>query len=421
METPKQLRYAAVDWGNASHAVCVIDEQGKEVDAFETSHTPEGLIEMVERLRRCGPIFGVAVETTRNLVVQKLLDASMTVYPVNPKLSHAWREGWKVSSPKSDRTDAWVLAEGLRQNHTRLRAFLPDDPRTRELKMLCADECELIGQRTALVNRLQAALREYYPHALGWFEDWTAPTAWDFVLTFSTPEALAGASRKKLFGFLKAHRIGLRAVWQERVEGRSKGCDWPGDPATTAAKSVLAVTLARSLRTLQASLEEYRRRIEALYGEHPDHGIFDSLPGAGPKIGPRLLGHFGTDRARFDSAESLEQLSGAAPVTQRSGRSKNVRMRHCCQRNFRNTLHQWTFLTLERSVWARAYYDSARRAGQSHALALRNLARKWLSILYRMWRDRQPYNEQRYLAALARHGSPLLRQIPNLQLFTTGG
>ncbi len=158
MESVKAIRWAGVDWGNTSHAVCVLDEQGKEADAFETPHTAAGLTELIERLRRAGEIAGVAVETTRSLMVQKLLDAGLTVYPVNPKLSHAWREGWKVAAPKSDLSDAFVLANGLRQNQARLRPFKPDDPRLRELKILCADECSLIGQRTALVNQAHSTL-----------------------------------------------------------------------------------------------------------------------------------------------------------------------------------------------------------------------------------------------------------------------
>jgi transposase len=421
MESARETHWVGVDWGDAAHAVCVLNEQGKEAAAFEVPHTPEGLQELVERLRRVGEIAGVAVETTRSLMVQKLLDAGLAVYPVNPKLSHAWRAGWKVAEPKSDPSDAWMLAEGLRQHHARLRSFKPDDDLTRELRLLCEDECELIRQRTALVCQLQAALKAYYPQAIEWFDDWTVPSAWDFVLTFPTPEALRNASRKRRFGFLKTHHIGLSPIWQERVERSVSGPAWPSDAATTAAKSVLAVALAKSLRTLQASLADYRARIEKLYGDHPDSSLFDSLPGAGPKLAPRLLSHFGSDRARFDSPDALEQLSGVSPVTVRSGRSRTIQMRRQCQKAFRNTLHMWAFLTVRESEWAGAFYRRARRAGQGHALALRNLARKWLGILYRMWRDRKPYDEGRYLTSLIRHGSPLVLEIRNLQPSNTGG
>ena len=108
-------------------------------------------------------------------------------------------------------------------------------------------------------------------------------------------------------------------------------------------------------------------------------------------------------------------------MTAQSGRSKNIRIRHQCQKDFRNALHLWTFQTTKYSEWARAFYAHARKAGQGHALALRNLGRKWLRILYRMWRERKLYEEGRYLAALIRHGSSLVKEIQQLQPLTTGG
>jgi hypothetical protein len=44
------------------------------------------------------------------------------------------------------------------------------------------------------------------------------------------------------------------------------------------------------LRVLQSQIDSYRAQIEKLFAQHPDHDLFGSLPGAGPKIAPRLLG-----------------------------------------------------------------------------------------------------------------------------------
>ena len=40
---------------------------------------------------------------------------------------------------------------------------------------------------------------------------------------------------------------------------------------------------------------------------------------------------------------------------------------------------------------------------------IRALAFKWIRILFRCWVDRTPYNESRYLAALQKRQSPLLK------------
>ena len=46
------------------------------------------------------------------------------------------------------------------------KALAKEDPWVAELRLLCRDEVALIQKRTALINQLQSALREYYPAAL---------------------------------------------------------------------------------------------------------------------------------------------------------------------------------------------------------------------------------------------------------------
>lgn len=406
--------WAGVDWADKRHAVCVVDEGGEVALSFSIPHTEEGLDEMVARLKGLPDVVGVAVETRRHLLVQKLLETGFTVYPINPKLSHAWRRGESVSEAKSDPVDAWILADGLRQRHVRLRSLALDDSRTRALALLCADENRLIAERTAIVNRLRATLKEYYPTALRWFSVWTSPSAWDFILTFPTPEALRQASKKRLMGFLKTHQIGLTPLWTKRVDELSNPT-WQGDPATVDAKSLMAVSLAKQLRTLEANLDEYRRRIEELFAEHPDSDIFSSLPGAGPKLAPRLLSHFGSQtRDQHKSAQSLQQLSGVVTVTEKSGNLCVHHLRRACQKDFRNTMHQFAQQSIGRSLWANAFYNEAKGKGQSHALAVRNLGAKWIKIIYRMWQEHETYDEQLYIASLVSRNSslvPLLKRM----------
>ena len=47
--------------------------------------------------------------------------------------------------------------------------------------------------------------------------------------------------------------------------------------------------------------------------------MFGSLPGAGPKIAPRMMSEIGSDRALYADAQSLQCLAGTAPVSYQSG------------------------------------------------------------------------------------------------------
>ena len=68
--------------------------------------------------------------------------------------------------------------------------------------------------------------------------------------------------------------------------------------------------------------------------------------------------------------------------------------------------HEWAGHSLAKCTWAQAYYREQIREGKGHHAAVRALAFKWQRILFRCWQDGQPYDEQKYLAALRWRGSP---------------
>lgn len=192
---------------------------------------------------------------------------------------------------------------------------------------------------------------------------------------------------------------------QQRLATLEQADALAGSPAVTAAKSRLAVTLARQLLLLDEQLGAQRRAIEERFEQHADHAIFASLPAAGLKLAPRLLSEFGSDRARFDSVEALQCHGGSAPVSFQSGQIHRVRFRRACNRFLRAALHLWANLSRRQSPWAAAYYKEKRAKGMSHACALRCLAQRWLKILWRMWPRRTPYDESLHLANQRQHGS----------------
>jgi hypothetical protein len=85
-----------------------------------------------------------------------------------------------------------------------------------ELRLLCRDEVALIEERTALINQLQSALREYYPAALEAFEDCSMPSAWAFLEAFPTPQALASAGKRKWEKFLHTERLARPQTYEKR-------------------------------------------------------------------------------------------------------------------------------------------------------------------------------------------------------------
>ena len=164
---------------------------------------------------------------------------------------------------------------------------------------------------------------------------------------------------------------------------------------------------AQLLRTLFEGIANLDRKIEEAASAHPDFFIFKSLPGAGSALAPPLLAALGSQRDRYGSAEEVQKHSGIAPVMEKSGKKKWVHFRRACPKFLRQSFHEWAGHSIAQSTWARAYYQQQRGRGKDHHAAVRALAFKWIRILFRCWQDRVAYDENKYLAALAKRGSPL--------------
>jgi transposase len=400
----ERAAFVGFDWASDHHDVVLVNQAGKIVEDFRFDDTAEGWQLLKKKLSK-HPHVAVAIETSSGATVERLLEGGYAVYPVNPKAAKRYRERKAPSGTKTDRLDAWSLADALRLDGHTWRVLKPDDPLTVELRLLCRDEIALIQQRTALVCQLKAALGEYYPAALEAFDDWSLPFTWAFIEAFPTPTALAAAGKRKWENFLHTHKLYRPQTYLKRLRLFAQAKDFCGSPAMTNAKSMLAVAVAGQLRVLQRHLDKFRERIQKLFAQHPDHDVFGSLPGAAGKLAPRLLAEIGDDRERFDSPEALQCHTGTAPVSYQSGQLKKVRFRRACHKVLRHTVHLWSNLSRRTCPWADAYYHKKREEGQSHACALRCLGQRWLKILWKMWQTRQRYDPELHQRNQLKHGS----------------
>jgi transposase len=400
----KHTHFAALDWASDHHDVVVVDRSGALVAEFRFAHTADGWAEFTQKMQ---PFAGcpLALETSSGPAVDQLLQRGWTLYPVNPKAAERYRERKAPSGTKTDRHDAWSLADALRTDGHGWRLLRAQDEATATLRALCRDEMSLIEQRTALVNQLQAALYEYYPAALQAFDDWTMPCAWALVQQFPTPVALQNAGKRRWEKFLHTHRLWRRDTAPARLELFAHAHALPASAPICTAKSLLATSLVKVLQALQSQLDEYRRRITEVFTQHPDHEIFGSLPGAGEKLAPRLLGELGAVREIYPDADALCCQAGVSPVSFQSGKIDKARIRWACDVTLRHTVHLWADCSRKKSPWARAYYARKREQGQDHASALRCLGKRWLKILWRLWTDRQTYDEARHQQDQKQHGS----------------
>jgi transposase len=405
--------FGAVDWASEKHCVIVVDPAGKVIEEFPIEHSALGWKKFREKLQPYGSI-PFAIETRQGAVVEQLLEAAMVVYPLNPRSAQAYRQRKAPSGVKDDQLDAWSFADALRVDGHGWKALRPEEPLIKELRLLCRDEVTLIEQRRAFVQQLRQALAEYYPAALEAFEDWTSVSAWMFLQRFPTPGALAQAGKRQWQKFLHSRRLWGSDQGPRRMEIFAHASEFAGTQPTVNAKSLLALSLVQMLFSVEKQLALYRQRIEELFARHPDHDLDGSLPGAGPKLAPRLLSEIGDDRQRFDGdAQALQCLGGTAPVTKRSGKYRHVPQRWACDKHLRHAIYLFAEQSLSRCVWAELYYRHHRQNDRSHADAIRRLGHRWLKIMHKMWLDRTPYNAELHHHNQLQHGSWIFQLKPS--------
>jgi transposase len=332
----------------------------------------------------------------------------LTLYPVNPRTLSKFREAFSPSRHKDDPVDAEYLAELLLHHRERLRAWSPDDERTRTLRLLVEHRRRLVGDRTRISNRLSSLLKCYFPQVLEWFPDLRTELVCDFLLRWPSLDALKRVRRETLLKFFRAHYSVRRETLERRLAAIKAAVPLTTDAAVLRSSAAMAKALASQMKATLAAVHEFDREIEELCATREDYQLFESLPGAGAVYASRLAAAPGSDRGRWQSADELACLAGVAPVIERSGQSCWVRWRYFCPKFLRQTFHEYAGESIRHSFWARAYYESQRAKGKRHHAAVRALSFKWVRIIFRCWQTKTVYDEVKYLENLRRKGSPLL-------------
>ncbi len=423
MTTENKDRYAGYvgfDWADQKHVIKVMGADSNEVESEELEQRPEKLAEWAGKMRerfRGGKI-AIAIEQTRGSVVYHLMQYDfIELFPINPKTLAKYREAFNVNKASCDATDAELLLELLRLHRARLRRWVPDDKQTRLLRMLVEKRRYFVDAVTEQTNRLTSLLKNYYPQALELAGCLNTKKACDFLTTWPTLELLKSAESKQLREFYQKHGSAGKAAIEKRFKLISEAQPLTNDEAVIEMSVMMVKAIVRQLRALNESLREFDERIAELFAKHACGPIFNSLPGAGKVLAPRLTAAFGIKKDRYCSASEVQQLSGIAPVIEQSGKTKWVHRRYGSPKFLKQTFHEFAAQSIHWSVWAKAYYDQKRGRGMRHHAAVRALAFKWIRILFRCWKNNQPYDEQIYLDALARRGSPLavrLKEQPEL-------
>lgn len=423
--------FAAIDWADQKHFWRLVPAGSppSEGELGELENTPEAVEQWAMALERRfgGQPIAVCLEQMRGGLVYMLTKyAHLVLFPVPPTTAARYRQTFCTSGAKDDPSDTASLLDLLLRHPQELSPLQPDTTETRLLHFLVERRRQLVDEKTRHNNRLVDCLKLYFPQVVHWFNDVSTPVVGALLERWSSLQDLQRAHPGTLRKFFNEQHCRGQEKIQQRITAIYQAIPATQDVAVLEAGAITARGLVATLATLRSNIEELDRRIAQLVASHPEAPLFDSLPGAGAALVPRLIVAFGTRRERFDNAYQMQCYSGVAPVKQASGRTQRVLFRFACPKFLRQTFQEFASHSIGQSEWARAYYQLQRDRHKSHHAAVRALAFKWIRIIFRCWKERKPYDEQEYLESSRRRGSLLGRTLaaatnPKRQANTASG
>jgi transposase len=321
-----------------THTFVAVDQVGRELGTKTFEATTDGHQAAVMWAReRFGPGLRWAVEDCRHLsarLERDLLGAGQAVVRVPPKMMAEQRRTARTRG-KSDPIDAAAVARAALREPG-LPAACHDEA-SRELKLLVDRREDLLGQRTATINRLRWRVHELEP-------SW-APQ----------PKSLARARHQRLLA--------------ARLEGL------PGVVAELARDELADVT------ELTGRVNDLEKRISALAAQAAPALL--AMPGVGALTAAKIVGE-AAGVSRFKSEAAFARHAGIAPIPVWSGATNGrVRLTRSGNRQLNAAIHRIAVTQIRLGGPGKAYYDKKKAEGKTTAEALRCLKRRIARTVYK--------------------------------------
>jgi len=388
-----------IDNAILSHSVSIIDETRKIINSFEIENTLAGFKVLGNSLIKY-PGASIGFEISQGPLVDYLRTLQLPLYSLNPLKVKRHKESFVVSGNKTDRIDAFAIADYVRSHEKDLRPMIFNSADIETLKYLNIAHERLTREHTRNTNRLLAIFRQYFPLYAGLFSNSAPKTLLNMVISYPIWSKLRDETSENIEKFLKQNKY-YNSKYIQRILQKIDMYTHCVSPEVENAIQYEAVAIAELLLGLKSNLEKLRKEMVRITSTHPMGEVFKSLPGAGDILSAKLLGHFGDNKTRFNTAGEVGASFGTAPINYQSGGYHKVIIRKACNKRQRSVMYDFAFCSMRFSVWAKEYYKQQRKLGKRHSVAVRALSNKWVKVIFAMWKNHHCYDESKKICDAA--------------------
>jgi transposase len=382
--------WAGIDVGKRHHWACVVDQDGRQLLSVKVANDEAGIEAVI------GSVTGLAAKITwavdiigapSALLLAVLSRSGQQVRYASGRFVAAM-SGAYAGEGKTDPKDAYVIAETAR-----IRRNLPvighKSDLVCDLGLLTGHRADLIADRVRMINRLRDVLTSVFPALEREFDYSACKGALVLLTGYACPARIRRIGQARLASWLRQRRVrGYAGVAARAVTAaQAQRITLPGQDIAAG----LIAELARNLLALDQRVTELDTQIAAMFDEHPQAEIIQSMPGFGPVLGATLLVTAG-DLAAFPSAGHLAAAAGLVPVPNDSGRrAGNLHKPRRYSRPLRRVFYLSAQTSMMRDGPSRDYYLKKREHTRTHNQAVIALARRRVDVLWALLRDNRTY------------------------------
>lgn len=401
------MYFGGIDIAKRQHEVCILNAAGEQVLSMPVANSSTGAERLLRALQsQLGPdpqAVTFCMEATGHYwmaLYGYLTHRGYAVHVVNPIQSDAARDLY-IRKSKTDRKDAFILADLLRMNRTEATSMATET--ILKLQTLSRTRFAFVDQVSALKQRVLGVLDRIFPEYPGCFSDVFIKTSRELLKNYPTPEELAEVDLSELAEFLATHsrgRIRLdRAAQIQRYAKGTFGISLAVDAFSLELKLLLDQIefIEEQIRALEKAiqlvLEELKNENEASHLPEGARHIIETVPGIGPVLAAAIIGEIG-DIHRFPNPRKLVAYAGLDATVRESGQFSGTRNRM----SKRGSPH------LRRAIWLAAisarrfnpqlrdYYESKRAQGKHPMVATGAVARRLVHIIHAVWTHNRPFS-----------------------------
>lgn len=387
--------YVGIDVAKDFHVAAVVGGDGSPVADLAFFNDAAGFALLAEWLASLGldpSNSSVCMESTghyHRLLLHRLQSDGWRVAVANPVRTDAFRRVRSMRRTKTDLVDAYLIADFLRVEHPEEVASSPGG--LSDLRRLTRLRSELVKHRTALKNRMAAAVDVLFPELPPLLGGLWSASCRKVLELWPNPFELALVPEHDLADVLRISSRGRRGLSDARTVQSVARCSIGRcDPC--------AAFEIRSILRSVSSLDEEIKRLELECQrvlKASDASVLLTVPGLGPVLASTIAAEVG-DARLFRRANSMMAFAGMDATKTQSGKFESSQ-EHMSKRgssHLRWALMEAADHVRRRDAYFRDYYESLKARDKHHYVALSGVARKLCGVVIALWSEQRSYESR---------------------------